>query len=767
MSYTRILRWVLLLGLSLAFFIPFILAEGTGGFQNSFNGYIPFPNMFFPFITGKNFAFRILVEVLFGIYIILALREPKYRPKSSNILYAVGAFVFWVGLATIFSIDPIKSFWSNFERMEGYITILHLFVYFLIVGAVVSVENWWERLFQISIVSSILMGLYAMLQLAGKISISSQSGARVDTTFGNAIYLAVFMLFNIFITLFMLVRYRKVTWAQVVYGVALVLQVATLYFTQTRGAFLGVIGGVIVAAIYVALRAQEVQWQGLRKISIWGLGVIVAILVIAFGVKDSSFVKKSPTLSRMTSISLNDTTTHTRVFFIWPMALKGAVESPKTMALGWGQENFNFVFNKNYNPAMYGQEQWFDRAHNQFLDWLIAGGFPALLLYLSMFVLMGMVIIRSDKLSIPEQAVLLGLIAAYGFNNLTVFDDLMSSIYFFTILAFVHGLSMRPLPGRIFLSKPVSEHGVAIAAPIVLVATIFAVWTLNGPGMARAQNVVTAIINQVRNDQGQVVPKPADQNLKEFKLALNPEVWPGTALGYQETAEQLMQFSSAQAAAKGVDPSIKKDTHDLAETAGKTILVERPHDARLALFLGAFYDSYGQYHDALEYLNRALAESPKKQQIAFEVGVVDINSHDILNAVKVLKTAFESEPNYPDARILYAASLMYSGDQKSADDLLMSGPKTQGFGTLYVDDSRIIQVYTNTKQFDRAETIWKNRIAQAPKDIQLHVGLLQVYLAAGDKASAINEVQNIAKIDPSLAAQAQAFIKQIQDGTVK
>src|SRR6185503_2743161 len=97
MSYTRVLRWVLLLGSALIFFIPFIIADGGAGYQQTANFYIPFSNMFFPFITGKNFAFRIVVEVLFAAYVLLALREPKYRPRSSHVMWALGLFVVWLG----------------------------------------------------------------------------------------------------------------------------------------------------------------------------------------------------------------------------------------------------------------------------------------------------------------------------------------------------------------------------------------------------------------------------------------------------------------------------------------------------------------------------------------------------------------------------------------------------------------------------------------------------------------------------------------------
>jgi len=44
------------------------------------------------------------------------------------------------------------------------------------------------------------------------------------------------------------------------------------------------------------------------------------------------------------------------------MAWEGVKEKP---LLGWGQENFNLVFNKYYEPSLYGQEVWFDRVHNE------------------------------------------------------------------------------------------------------------------------------------------------------------------------------------------------------------------------------------------------------------------------------------------------------------------------------------------------------------------------------------------------------------------
>ncbi len=751
MQYTKYLRWALLGGLALVFFTAFIIADG-----------LIIPNMFFPFITGKNFVFRILIEILLGLYVILAVREPKYRPRSSTLLWALCAFMVWIALATIFSVDPIKSFWSNFERMEGYITTLHLFAYFIILGAVVVAEEWWERLFQISIAAGVLQALYSLCQLIHLfgLSPSSQSGPRLDGTFGNATYLAVFMLFNIFITLFMLLRQRKSTTAQALYGIALVLQVAVLYYTETRGALLGVLGGVIIAAIYFAWRARGGEWRGLRKISLWGLGVIAVIVIAFFGLRNTSFVQHSSTLQRIASISLSDPTTQAR-FEIWHMAWDGFKQSPKTVILGWGQENFNFVFNKYYNPAMYDQEQWFDRAHNQFIDWTVDGGLPAGLLYVAMFLLAAWAIVKSE-LEVPEQAILLGLLAGYAFNNLFVFDDLMSSVYFFTILALAHTLCRRPLPGRLFLAKPAGEQAVAILAPIVVVVVVVGAWCLNAPGLARAQNLLHALEPQSINAQGQVVSKDASTTLKQFQVALGPGVWPGGPLGQQEVTEQLLQYASNEPADTSVDPSTLQTVFSTAQGALQALMTQRPHDARIELFGGAFYDSYSQFPQALQVLQQALADSPQKQQIMFEVGVTYLNGGDTTDALPILKAAFEEAPGYENARVFYASALYYAGQSAAADQLLI-----QGFGTVLVDNQQLMQVYVNTKQYSRLVGIWQNRVKADPTNAQDYVGLASAYWAESDKADTIANLQKAETLDPTLATQIDSLIAQINNGTLK
>lgn len=746
MQYTTYLRWGLLGGLLLIPFIPFIVA--TGSF---------FPNLFFPFITGKNFTFRILVEVILLLYVLLALKEPKYRPRGAPLLWTMLAFVAWMGVATIFSVDPIKSFWSNFERMEGYLTLLHYFALFVIAGAVLTAEKWWERFFQTSVAASAVMGCYALLQLFGILAISSQSGPRVDTTFGNATYLAVYMLIHVFLTLFLIagilgdeqVRRRSTT-LLTLYGVALALQGLALYYTETRGALLGLLGGLIVAALYIAWRGRAPKWRELRRWSLGTLGVLALLIGGFFAVRNTSLVSHSNTLERLASISLEDPTTQSR-FTIWNMALQGAQERP---LLGWGQENFSFVFNKHYVPSMYNQEQWFDRAHNQFLDWLVAGGFPAFLLYLALFVLAAFAIVRSEELSVPQQAALLGLLAGYGFNNLFVFDNLISAAYFYLVLAFVWGQGGKRVPRFMFLSKPADNKLLAVVAPVVAVVMLGGAWMLNAPGLARAQVLIDAL--QTATHTG--VAKDPAENVAAFKSALLLG-----DLGKQETVEQLFQFASnAIAPSTAASPELKQEVYTLANLEGQALLKERPTDSRINLFMAVFLSQFGKYDEALTYLEKALAESPQKQQILFQVASLSLARGQADRAVESAKMAFELAPGYTEARALYAAVLYYTGQSAQADQLL-----TDGFGTVLVDNDRLLQTYASLKMYDRIIGIWKVRVEKSPNDAQVHLGLASAYFQSGDNKNAITELEKVSALNASLAPQMQSIITQIQNGSLK
>ncbi len=724
MQAERIVRYVVLGGIFLIPFIPFLIAN----------------SLFFPFITGKNFAFRIIVELIFAAWVYLALADPKYRPRFSWILASFSAFAAIIALADIFSVNPYKSFWSNFERMDGYVTLLHLFAYFIVASATLSSEKFWERLLNTSIGASVLVAGYGYLQLFGVIAIT-QSSVRISSTLGNASYLAVYMIFHMFLAGLLFARRFENVPLRYLYGAIIFLEGVVLYHTATRGAILGFLGGVFVTALLVILfeRKQKV----FRKGALWCIALMLLVSGGLFALRGSSFIAQSPVLSRFSEISLGESGVNAR-FVIWNMAWQGVKERP---LLGWGQESFNYVFNKNYDPRLYAQEQWFDRVHNIVFDWLIAGGFLGLLGYLSLFLsaLWYLWFYRRAEpaFTVLEKALLTGLLAAYFFQNLFVFDNITSYLLFATVLAYITTRSVgwrEPLWAGWKFDEGVLNR---IAAPVLLIATLFILYFFNGPGLLTARTLIQALSKQ----------ENVEKNIQFFKQAIAYD-----SFGTQEVREQIM-VTALGALSVNIDPSIKQEFSILALSELEKQAQERSGDARAKLFLANFLTQIGQHDAAIALLEKTIPLTPRKQQLYLAIANAYLGKGDYAGSLGPLSKAFALEPASNDARIAYATGALYAGDGALAKKLLM-----ERFGTDIVSDDRLIQVYTRTKQFTKAVAIWQMRITEEPKNSQYRVSLAATYLEAGRRADAVSELRQAISLNPSFKQQGEYYINEIQAG---
>jgi hypothetical protein len=77
------LKYIILAGLFAVPFVPLVVSS----------------SLFFPFIAGKGFAFRVIVEIIFACYLVLAVRDESFRPKFSWILGSISAFLIVMAFA--------------------------------------------------------------------------------------------------------------------------------------------------------------------------------------------------------------------------------------------------------------------------------------------------------------------------------------------------------------------------------------------------------------------------------------------------------------------------------------------------------------------------------------------------------------------------------------------------------------------------------------------------------------------------------------------
>ncbi|MCX6713193.1 MAG: O-antigen ligase family protein [Candidatus Vogelbacteria bacterium] len=738
MTTNKLLRYLIYAGLAAITLTPLIVTPTC-----SQTSCLIKLSLFFPFITGKNFFFRIVVELIFGLWLVLAYRDKTARPRSSWILWSLFGYLIIMTLATIFGLDPSRSFWSNFERMEGLLAYIHSFAFFLVAISVLKTRELWHRLFQASLGVSLIVSWNGLMQLAGKADIH-QSGSRIDATLGNSAYMAVYMLFHLFLSGYLLATTRNKI-AKWVYGAIIILESTLLYYTATRGAVLGAIGGAVLVSIILAWK-----YPGrVRRAGLSALGVIVVLILLFISVRNTAFVQKSNVLARFAKLSLNDSSLLAREQ-IWAMSWQGFKEHP---VLGWGPENYPLVFQKYYSPEMYGQEPWFDRSHNIALDNLVNAGILGLLAYLALFGSALYYLLWKKNGEAGDQAwvvkaIFVGLLAGYFFQNLTIFDQLISTIMFYLVLGYIHvgatenSATVSPAPAR-----EGDGAWLPFVALFAVILTVSSVYYFNVRGMT----VSAAIIRGISGTDPNGV-------LTEFKNIFSYSEVTGLA----EAREQLLSVSTKIIGSQSVPLPVKQEFLQLANDQMAKQFSADDADARAHLLYGSFLQGIGDPR-AIGELEKARAYSPKKQMILFQLGAIYLGQGKNDESLALFKEAYDGAPAFIEAGRMYALAALYAGRKDLAESILSSAPDRLAIE----NDDRFLGYFATTKQYGKIIEIWKLRVAANPKDRQTNISLAASYYFSGDRAAAVKVVSDYIKLDPAFEKEGDDLIKQIELGQIK
>lgn len=859
-----ILQKTIILGLFIIPFIPLIVID----------------TLYFPFITGKAFTFRILIEILFCLWVILIVYEPKYRPRFSWLLIFIVGFLVTIGISDIFAADVTKAFWSNFERMEGYITLLHLFAYFLIISTVLRSSKLWAYFSHTWLGVGFYLFLYGLEQALGEFQ-NHLSGDRIDATLGNSTYLAGIGLFLVFLSIYFIGRNRdrltqllytyslgagmfiicaffsysdrlsklvqqsggivsdetKVSFfigsgqltlfllSIVILGVSLYLYInqkkfslkvlhwihpigysllALFFFvmillTRTRGAIIGVIGGLSLTVLLIALFARarpklQRVMAGLALVGVLMGGMLVAMVVTnTAGTTQTTPVVREvhsvlqgiPGLARVSNIELNETTVRSR-FIIWRMSSNGFMEKP---LFGWGQGNFYQVFDKYYDPRMYDQEPWFDRAHNIVFDWLIAGGLVGFLMYLGIIIsglgylwynqdrgpfqrLRGSMarVMRSltffeqgekvpTRFTVVDSSIFTGLFAGYIFHNIFVFDNITSYLLFFTLLGFIYVVNTPRENMVVFGTKEVPERYRMAVVPLMLIVCIGIVYVVNVKPIQASQNLIQSIVT-LRSGNYQ-------EGVRLYKKTLNLNTF-----GNAETRSALGGDAISYIKAENTDESVKEDIFIFASSEFEKQLQETPLAVRTYMSYGSLLLSRGNVDEALKMFEKAHELSPRRQDMYFNIAHVHLLKGEADRALEILKEGFYLEPENFQAREYY----MYAGIAAGNEEAIQEALTYEGD---YVKEmalsNLIVTGYLETKQWDKAVELMDTRIGFLTEEIQktrtedsikrlvsAYEMYANVYLQKGEKSKAVQILQTAIQAIPEAKIHFESIISQIQ-----
>jgi len=614
------LLYIIRIGTYLILLTPLILLEGA----------------YFPFVGPKSLYFMGICQIIFFTWLYLAFKRKEYRPKLNFILISFTLFLIVLTLSSAFGIDFSRSFWSKYERMTGLLMWLHLFGFFLVASSTFKKSDW-KKVFTVSVLISLLISCFSILEHFGVEAFKFSD--RGGSTLGNTSFLGSYLLFNVFLGFYLFVREKKLLILRIIYSVAVILGILTIYLQSARAALVSAIAGFgLIFLLWLCFESKTKIIRSLSKI------VLTISVIVILGSIVLLYIPNNPIHNKFGEI-----TTQSR-FANWEIAQKATLERP---LLGSGPENYTVIFTKFFNPSLfipeYGGEIWFDRTHNIILDTLAMTGIIGLIAYLGLFLNMFLVLKRKyfNKKTIDfwTFSIFIALPVAYFVQNLTVFDMVASLMMFVLVLGFIAFLAGSKR-GEQDIKRIVPERQtLAIVLSIIFIFTFFNF-------IIQPYRTDTFVIKSLADSNGnQLAP---EQRVDFYRKALE-----SSQMGKYQIREFFGQNSQSiiSANANNLSKEQVKLELDFVTAELEKTNKESPLEYRSVLRLAKIYSLYALIEPeklglAELYGNECLRLSPDNQQGYWALAQVKIYKGEFDEALLLCQKAVELEPRWIQSHLI-------------------------------------------------------------------------------------------------------------------
>ena len=464
----------------------------------------------FPFVVGKAVWSRSLIEIVVGLYVLLAIRAPEFRPSRSILVFLLGIHLSAVFIAGVFGSSFNLSFWSSFERMGGVFGLAHWTAFAVVLIYTVKSVREWKLLLGIYLLVSWAPLLMALSETAnvdpfGYSSLDWATG-RVKGAAGNPTFLAGQMAVNVVLALALVVsllgRARQGAGLSsfssgglaAFYALTALLSLWVLIGTETRGSTLGLVVGLGSIGVLLAFLDSNPK---VRRISAAVLIGGIVIIVGLFAARDTppveSLAERNNLLARVLETSFTEGSGSVRVIG-FRIAWESFVDRPVT---GWGGENFEVPYQRFQREGEIPVgANVLDRAHNKLLDLLATTGLLGFTTYVAMWGWLGFMALRRVRSGSEDQyfhIVIFGAMTTLLVHNMFLFDT-GTTLMLFGLIAAWAATTPRPTghairPETTSASRYVHTHTALrwIVPPVVGLVVVAGVIGINYRSYRAAQ----------------------------------------------------------------------------------------------------------------------------------------------------------------------------------------------------------------------------------------------------------------------------------------
>lgn len=624
------LHFIVRYGLCFVFAIPFIVVL----------------NYLYPWVSGKVWGFELMVEILFPLWVLLAMRRREFRPAANPFLWALLAYFAIATLSMIFGDMPNRSLWSKPDRLTGMFFQYHLLAFFLMAST--AWRGFLTKAAAVSVTVAVVSALYglgqAYLGLGG-----GDGSARASASFGNPDYLGQFLVPHVFLAAWLLWRNRGNYW-RVACGLGIVVLLWGIYLTGSRGALLGLVLAALAGLVIVAVKNRG----RFQKAAFIGLAAI-AVLVLAYLGANKWAPTRNWLYNHRYSIQFIQESTGSRSLLI-TNAIKGIEERP---ILGWGPENFESAYYFYYDPVTikfsdYETRQ--DHPHNLVLDILVSIGLVGFLAYALVFFFgWRSALKRQDEDKFVGLALVLALVGHLATNTF-IFETTTSYVNLFVMLALLAVFIAPKVEG----GEDPETHAAAVPLAVIVAALI--VW-MSSYGVVNAINASAVTAKAVVGLSDRSI-QPADLQTLVTQLKSIPHPL------YERDVRALASNLSA-GRGEYVTENYKPVLEDLANVEAK-LASSQQHDYVNALVTATALQSLPPPRSAEEQaaldeaINRAVKLAPNRQEVYWLVGQNEFEKGHMDAAKQAYQKAIDLYPDSLSAQAAYAGFLLRAGQVNEA-----------------------------------------------------------------------------------------------------
>jgi len=417
---------------------------------------------FYPYIVGKALFARLMIIISLSLWLILIINRTEYRPKKSWILSAFTIFLFGSLIASLFGVGPTRSFWSNYERMQGIVDLIHWFAFVVVAVSVFRDIKSIRTLLKFNVGVSVIVALLGIAQkygigIPGFPYLGMDGLLRVDSTLGNPTFMGAYMMTSILIAAGLLAnslrnltlisdwtkqhlanaKTRNIILAPIPWVFAIGINFWVMMMTGARGALFGLAAGLILCLLIYLFKDKN---RHIRLLAAVSLACILAISLMFVFAKSSSLVERMSQSNRMVamlSILGSDEDSYSIRRELIDIGFQSFTQRPLT---GWGPDNFYVAYDANVTAeAFSNMAATVDQPHNKVVEELATKGVIGFIPYFTIWILIGVVFIRYlwNRSNIHWDLVLFLAAASVGYfvQNLFLFDTASTSLQFYLLLS--------------------------------------------------------------------------------------------------------------------------------------------------------------------------------------------------------------------------------------------------------------------------------------------------------------------------------------------